>query len=616
MPGPIVHLVVAQQLSRQLMRSGGEGYAAVLDADRCSPYTGFGSMGPDFLFFSLKEYGTPLDEMVNFVFGVYDAFEPLIDFYEDNIEPVVDAVDDAIAAVDEVLFKGLFQQISATAEAVQTTALTAVAAGIASHVDLFYPFYPKIQEGASEDDWYWFDFLHYRRTGAFASEMWRLAGADEDLQRYVLGYASHIATDVVGHPFVNAVTGGPYRVHWHRHKLVENWIDAYARNAYPDSARTKECLRLGGDDTYLASAISGSYYHRLTEFPDDRLPPKLAEMFAEAMRRTYGNMNHHPTWMDADDVDSSYRLWQLWFKRSTSIGDAVKPKPVPPPGSATGALVGDLVDGLPPFPGASGSSGDFDIGDILEAIFDFAKWVGETVVYVAEWAVEHAAEILELPVTEAIGLVKWLLYLIQKGIFEIYDNLRFDLVLGGYLFPEPRDLAKAPWGKALVNSAYAHLSGGPPASFDKYPLTQEEHGPVGTTEHHLSYPDTPQEGPGGGRNQGPAAEPAPIPFHGAYPPAFISQSHPYDSEIEDLYACDKPYGEDSSATHHVDSKTWHTAQFGSAMSFSARLITDKLEALPNFNLDGDRGYGWKTWAAENAKTIEPDKLVLAEYTDP
>jgi hypothetical protein len=28
-------------------------------------------MGPDFLFFSVKEYGQPLQDLVNFIFGVY-----------------------------------------------------------------------------------------------------------------------------------------------------------------------------------------------------------------------------------------------------------------------------------------------------------------------------------------------------------------------------------------------------------------------------------------------------------------------------------------------------------------------------------------------------------------
>ncbi len=56
MPGPIVHMIVQQRLSSYLQEYGGEKglkYAKILDDEPCSPYSSFGSMGPDFLFFSL-----------------------------------------------------------------------------------------------------------------------------------------------------------------------------------------------------------------------------------------------------------------------------------------------------------------------------------------------------------------------------------------------------------------------------------------------------------------------------------------------------------------------------------------------------------------------------------
>ena len=608
MPGPIVHLIIAQRLRRELVRQthGESELIELLAADPCSPYTYFGSMGPDFLFFSLKEYGTPLDELANFIFGVYDALEPLIDFYEDNIEPVVDDIEDAIAAVDEALFQGLFGQIKATADALSTTALTAVAVVVTSGIDLFYPFYPKLQSGAPESEWYWFDFLHYRRTGRFASEMWNLAGGDQDLQRYVLGYTSHIGTDVVGHPFVNAIVGGPYRMHWHRHKLVENWIDAYARNFYPDSAQTKSCLNLGAEDVYLPTAISGSFYYRLTEFPDGELPGKLGDLLVKAMDNTYSDVDH-PISMSATDLDTTYRLWLTWFERSTSIGDAVKPTPVPPPGGATAALVSDFVSGFPSFPGSPSPGGSFGIDDIFAAIFGFVEWLVDSLGYVFDWVITHAIDIITLPYTEALALLKWLLYQIQKAIFEIYDNLRFLLVLGAYLFPEPHDLVKMPWGKALINTAFVGLTGGASASFFQYPRKQESHGLFGPIEHHLVYQGTLQEQP--------HAEPAPLAFHGVWPETFISGGFPYDPAIEALYDCDKPYGSDASATHFVDSGSWTTGQLGNATRFSARLIAHKLKELPNFNLDGDRGYGWKTWRADDPKNVEPNNPVPVHYID-
>ena len=592
---------------RELGGARGKELADFLDADQCSPYTAFGSMGPDFLFFSLKEYGTPLDELANFIFDVYDALEPLISFYEDNIEPVINDIEDAIAAIDNALFQGLFQQIGDTAALLGETALTAAAKVLTDNVDLFYPFYPKLQQGATEDDWYWIDFLHYRRTGQFASHMWNLAQGDDDLMRYVIGYASHIGTDVSGHPFVNAVTGGPYRTHWHRHKLVENWIDAFARNHYQDRGVKVKCLNLTSDDVYKSDSISGSYFYRLLEFPQNKMPDKLAELLNKAHRDVYADMTH-PGFFDPDDFDTAHRLFQMWFERATSIGDGQKPPPVPPPGSAVVNLINDFTSGFPSFPGGGGGGGGgFSIFGIFAAIAAFVKWLIDSIAYTIEWIVTHAIDILTLPLTEALALVKWLLYQIQKGIWEIYDNLRFALVLGGYLFPEQRDLSKSPWGMAFTNTAFVSLTGGTNASFFDYPRKQEVHGLGGPMEHHLLYQATLHEQQ--------HAEPAPMPFHGQFPTAFITQGHPYDPFIEHLYDCIGPYGAGNEFTHTVDQSSWFTPQLGSAAYFSARLISERIEKLPNFNLDGDRGYGWKTWRALDPKEIETNNPVDVEYID-
>ncbi len=612
MPGPIVHMIVQQRFSAYLREFGGERgqkYARILNDDPCSPYSGFGSMGPDFLFFSLKEYGTPLDEIANFWFEVYDAFKPLIDFYEDNIEPVIDDIENAISSVDKALFDGLFQQIGDTADLLTATAVNVGSVLVTQNIDLYYPFYPKVQQGKPETDWYWVDMLHERRTGMFTSHMWQLAmdSGDIDLQRYVLGYASHFCTDVVGHSAVNAITGGPFRTHWHRHKLVENWIDAYARTYYKDTSKLINCLKLGSQDAYVPNAISGSYYYRLLEFPGSKLPNKLSEMLAKAIKNVYNGVPH-PSFLSASDLDTTYRLFLKWFEKMTTISDAQPPTPVPPPGAATINLINDFVSGYPSFSssGGSGGGGGFSILDIFAAIFAFVKWLIEGIAYTIQWIITHSIDILTLPFTEALALVKWLLYQIQKGIWEVYDNLRFMLVLGGYLNPEPRDLNKSPWGQTFINTSYVHLTGGPFPDFYKHPRKQESHGLFGTTEHHLVYP--------GVISELPHAEPAPYPFYGVNPEAFISKGHPYDPNIEKLYDCIAPYGPDKRFTHFVDSSTWLTSQLGSAFSFSGRLISQRLDNLPNLNLNSDRGYGWKTWKAADPD-IEGKNPISVEYVD-
>ena len=594
MPGPIVHLQNIQNVPRYLRELGGhEGraLAELLEKDPCSPYANFGAQGPDFLVFSLKEYGTPLDEFANFLFGVYDALEPFIDFYETVVEPVADAIDDAITAVDQALFEGLFTQLGDTAALITGALQAQLAKIVTQNVDLFYGFYPKLQQGKPEDEWYWFDTWHYRRTGTLASTMWKLAQGDDDLMRYAVGYGSHIGADVAGHPFVNSIVGGPYRSHWHRHHLVENWIDAYARKGYPDSSRTKKCLGLTSKDTYVADAISGSYYSRLCEFPGGQLPGKLADLMVKAVDLTYDAAPGRPVppKLTAADFDSTYRLWLMWFERATSIGSAKKPTPVPPPGSATAALFTDYVSGFPTIGGGGGGGGGggFSVFDIFAAILAFIEWLVKSIAYTIEWTLTHIVDILTLPVTEALGLVKWLLYQVQKGVWQVYEEGRFALVLGGYISPEPGDFSRTPWGTAFINTASAHLTGGPSPSFGNYPLKQESHGFFGPMEHHLTYPGTPREFE--------ATESAPLPFFGQNPDVILQGFHAYDPQVEDLYTAKEPYGTGPAFTHWTDSQTWAGHQFGSIPAFTARLLSGHMDDLPNFNLDADRGYGWKTW---------------------
>lgn len=611
MPGPIVHLIVQQRLPWRLGSiQGGLYFGGKLASDMCSPYSAFGSIGPDFLFFSRKQQGQQLDDFTKFLFDVYDRLEPLIKFQEQKIDPVAAKIDLILTQKiqgNEPQLKALLQDIKVTAQASIQSSLLVTEVVATGATDFFFPFYPRVQQGEPESKWYWSDFLHQRRTGQFASRLWHLAGSDADLQRYAIGYACHVAVDVVGHPFVNLVTGGPHRMHWHRHKLVENWIDAYARNRYQDDWTTKTCLNLGLDK-YLPDAISGSYYYRLVEFDNGRLPDKLVRLIATAMRDVYDPIAH-PAYPSGRDVGSAYELWLAWFKRATTIGMALPPAPIAPPSGPASALMTGYVSGLPAQPSSSTPSSSTGFQGIIKKVWDWCKWMSDVVAYTATWVVNHVGDIWLLPVTAGLELTHWLIYQISKGIWEIYDNLRFMLVLGAYFFPEQRDLAKSPWGKCFVNSAHAYLShpSGPQPDFNKYPLKPKPCKHVGLTEHHLRYPDTAMEGP--------HAEPAPHPYEGKFPEIFIDGAM-HNAAADALYNCLEPYGLPAPRTHPVDASTWTTGQLGNALDFSAKLIAQSINNIPNFNLDADRGYGWKTWQADDPGNINTDNPVPVHYIDP
>ena len=84
------------------------------------------------------------------------------------------------------------------------------------------------RDGATEGDWWWFDAMHYRKTGKFTEAMLE---ATRDMSSphhlYALGYLTHVAADTVGHAYVNLYCGGPYRSQAQRHKTGENFQDVF-----------------------------------------------------------------------------------------------------------------------------------------------------------------------------------------------------------------------------------------------------------------------------------------------------------------------------------------------------------------------------------------------------
>ena len=87
--------MIQQRLAGALAQQGNAGaiLSMTLSNGGNGTFGAFGSIGPDFLFFSMREYGLELQDFTNFIFGVYDALEPFGEFYEKTIEPVVETVE-------------------------------------------------------------------------------------------------------------------------------------------------------------------------------------------------------------------------------------------------------------------------------------------------------------------------------------------------------------------------------------------------------------------------------------------------------------------------------------------------------------------------------------------
>src|SRR5512136_779984 len=228
MPKYGIHHIVLNEAVTQLKVSGhaaGVSAAAIIDAERASAV--IGSIGPD-LFFWGTDY-----EYVDKLYTLYENIEEVVEIYNSIVQPIRDVINAVGEPVEDLvetlapntveLIKRVLEEIRETASLFKSAISTQLLAGVLEVGDFFSEtakvgplaqqffqlYVPDLQSNKPEDDWYWFDMLHYRHT-AFA-----------------LGYISHIATDIAGHPFVNQVCGSTYRMNVWRHVTAENFMDTW-----------------------------------------------------------------------------------------------------------------------------------------------------------------------------------------------------------------------------------------------------------------------------------------------------------------------------------------------------------------------------------------------------
>lgn len=109
---------------------------------------------------------------------------------------------------------GLSESVDNIASALKDILVNALEDFAVQRINLFEFFSLGLNRGYDEQGFLWSDMLHYRQTGQFGKALWERANeyqepSDRDKAKaYVLGYLTHMGTDVTGHPFVNSVAGG------------------------------------------------------------------------------------------------------------------------------------------------------------------------------------------------------------------------------------------------------------------------------------------------------------------------------------------------------------------------------------------------------------------------
>ncbi|MDP2035191.1 MAG: zinc dependent phospholipase C family protein [Polaromonas sp.] len=432
------------------------------------------------------------------------------------------------------------------------------------------PFKEPATPGSYEKNWWWMDILHYRRTTSFARRLLELAeeSGDKLLIAYALGYFSHVGGDVVGHPYINSMVGGPFRNHALRHMVIESLLDVHIwgerKGEEIMNARLDKKIHL--DDGEIARI--SNLLHRA-----------MSDVFVNASDPIYTS-NFSKQAPSSTALTDAYNLLKEYLAFSTDIG-LTRPEP---PTTDLGEIWDDLRENLQASVDQvnryardmSGASG----WDWLAALIGLAIASAALVI-----------KIITLPAAIATALIakfpEWFLYLLNTALFDFITNARFAMAICGWGYASKEDLRRSISQELLaVKSQADHDMAYPyamPPRDDGFWLRHPRG--VADIEHPMTIPGpyrastTASMFIGGGRDA--------LLFDDSH--KFLLEalaSPPPSSKADGTWSRDM--------LKEILQQDRNSQFFGNAIDFSVSLIQKKFpDGL--FDLDGDRGYASTQW---------------------
>jgi hypothetical protein len=491
MPGWYIHMDVARKALGNLAENpgaapifgaNGPSAADISGIAKSNPaYAALGAIGPD-IFFLLPDFKPPVGSML---FGAANTIREIYTWWDDNflgpwedqIGPIADNLSDEVDAVTGGLASQLSGLLSRAFSFLMDTALVM----IVRQYDVFSFLGSGVPSGYDEQAFFWSDMLHYRKTYEFAAHLWKKANDanDDRFRAFALGWMSHLATDVAGHCFVNEKSGGPYRLHWQRHHLVENHMDGKVCDVENGTKSIYNMLSNAALHLWIAFRPDGSSHNNFFKpqpgpnYPtgdktpdllgrkaawdvDSALPDDLGNFIAEALREVYNPANantagskgqcaDHPTiwesivpgsagYVKGEDVVNTY--WWLYHYVKFTTTDFYKTRRPSPP---------DIVN-IPPFPSPPGS-GESDPGpgpsddsawhDFLEILLAIFAWIA----YLAQVALWPATAIIGLITSAGTYPVRELIYEnLELPLYNAWLALHWYLAMSGFVYPMQQEL--------------------------------------------------------------------------------------------------------------------------------------------------------------------------------
>ena len=576
-----------------------------------------GAIGPD-IFFWAPDY-----ELADKLFDFYELYQKVIDIYNKIVEPirkVKDAVGEASEAVVGSLSPSSVELIKlALSELRETTSDLKAALGsqllknLLGINDIFYEmglvpnltntlfntFAPTLQfqlnSGANIDvkTWYWFDLLHYRRTGLFGKNLINLAN-NEYTKAYAYGYLSHIATDTVGHAFVNQVVGGPYRLNVQKHALVENYMDTWAFKHYYDSD------------------ISETLFGRLNLPKPENLTNEVVNLIDNAARMTYSNLYptrlRDPGFLNRDEIRLTYQRFYKILEVTSKMGIKRPEEPFSNVLEILSQALDEFLEAPPAPPEPPENMDTCGWGDILslglsersrncyQNFFNEAKkyfeYLGELLIWTFETLMDLIdliiASILAIPVTALLAL----LYGAQLLAYQMYNTAKMAIAEAGITYPSV-EMLNSSIGTATTST---YLNCSPPFKYPKF--REDKFSQFVCPNSILETPATAAD-----FNQ---------PLSEIRPNSFI------ENLAFNLVAF-REYAQSDSPNLTRDYET-QGKRIGNAADFTKLLVSlasnvnspDYRLIEADWNLDSDRGYGYKNWSGVGDNSNPEERKITKE----
>jgi hypothetical protein len=617
-----------------------------------------GAVGPD-IFYALMDYNPELQSFTNFMSKLSGSIECITDLTKRIDTKIAEVEADITLGTSTYFKQAIdeFQKTFGLITALVHEGLMAWA--IQQGGNLFPIFEARRQQNQSRTAWFWADYLHYVRTGQFVRELFVQSEKKPNVRAFAYGYLTHYVTDVVGHPFINQVVGSPWRMYWQRHHLVENFVDGYVWDRWHDAhvgetdpssgeqlldsirgtphasigkgapftfARLNDHINIGtvaGNDPIdsfvrdICDKIRNDLENmgvleKVPDPPDDADLNEWADTLAQVFRAAYppsadpptnlmggGRPDGYPT---PDDIKQAYSLLRLYLRISTeeNVTEPEFPDLAADVWNAVKQVWDDVEKKLgsaPPFP-SPGIPGSFE--DLWEAMKRFLDWAVKTAILTAEVAFDLIKGAIKVAGTLLLDMIRAGLYLVKKALFDIYKYFRFFLVRAAYTIPFTNELTDEVGGGIFATSLWTT-----PRESTLYSYPKEELADIERRRFPSHY----------------------VPW---VPPELLADMRaPHHVLIEQPQTWVGPYGAGMPADAFIEPPVGGRIMLSpqGPMSFNVLVtpgtpfqpptdfggaIGNCIEAFrkviaaesggnipkdlfPDYNLDGDRGYGWPCW---------------------